>query len=99
MAGAALATEENLVSRTNFQASWPVECRSQPRWVCCDSLSVGTPKMEPPGDGREDGIMAGFVKEVTSEPSHLLVLRGRTILSDRKETSDSWSLLNKEMEL
>lgn len=87
MPGTALPIEHNLVNRTNFQPSWPVKCISQPPWVCFDSLSVGTLKMEPPGDSREDRIMEGFIKEITFGPHPLSVLRGRTILSDRKERS------------
>lgn len=54
------------------------------------------------GAGREGGWNHGrFVEEITSEPSHSSFLRGKTILSDRKEESgiSCRDLLNKVMEL
>lgn len=45
--------------------------------------------MEPCGDGRTGGWRReGFMEEITCEPSHGSVLKGRTLLSDRKERSD-----------
>lgn len=54
--------------------------------------------MEPRGGG-EEGVWnhEGFIEDITCEPGHRSVLRGGTILSDRKEISED--LLDKGMEL
>lgn len=77
MPSTAVATERNLLNRTNPQPSWPRRDMSSSNWCVLSPGLVspfrqcGNMGIEPCQDGRERGWNnEGFIGETTFEPSH-----------------------------
>lgn len=77
MPSTAVATEQNLVNRTDSQPSWPRRYMSSSNWCVLTPGLVspfhecGNIRIEPCKAGRERGWNnEGFIEERTFEPSH-----------------------------